>query len=110
MVWTQLGKKGNSKTAERLDLLERFLKIVAASQITVFVADLEFIGGAWFKALQKHRIPYAIRVRNNQFASLADGKRIKISALAEELTNQKPRRWQNVDLDGVPCTLGLVRK
>jgi hypothetical protein len=50
VVWTQLGKKGNSKTAERLDLLEWFLKIVAASQITVFLADREFIGGAWFKA------------------------------------------------------------
>jgi len=109
VVWRQLGKKGNSKTAERLDLLERFLKIMPASQITVFLADREFIGGAWFKALQKHRIPYVIRVRNNQFATLADGRRIKISALAEDLTNQKPRTWQNVDLDDVPCTLALKR-
>ena len=109
VVWRQLGKKGNSKTAERLDLLERFLKIVPASQITVFLADREFIGGTWFKALHKRRIPYAIRVRNNQFATLADGRRIKISGLAEDLTNQKPRTWQNLDLDGVPCRLALKR-
>lgn len=109
VVWTQLGKKGNSKTGERLDLLDRFLKIIPASQITVFLADREFIGKSWFKALQKRRIPYAIRVRNNQFVTLAEGKRVKISALGKDLTNQKPRTWQNVDLDGVPCSLSLKR-
>jgi len=109
IVWTQLGKKGNSKTSERLDLLERFLKIVPASQITVFLADREFIGKTWFKALQKSRISYAIRVRNNQFVTLADGKRIKISELAKGLTNQKSRHWKDVDLDGVPCALSLKR-
>ena len=109
IVWTQLGKKGNSKTEERLDLLERFLKIVPAAQIAVFLADREFIGKTWFKALQKRNIPYAIRVRNNQFATLADGKRIKISALVKDLKNQKPRTWSNIDLDGVPCALSLKR-
>lgn len=109
IVWAQLGKKGNSKTEERLDLLERFLKIVPASQITVFLADREFIGKTWFKALQKRRIPYAIRVRNNQLITLADGKRIKISDLAQTLTNQKSRHWKDVDLDGVPCALSLKR-
>ena len=109
VVWTQLGKKGNSKTSERVDLLERFLKIVPASQIAVFLADREFIGKAWFKVLQKHHIPYAIRVRNNQFVTLADGRRIKISALAKDLTEKKPRHWQEVDLDGVPCALWLKR-
>lgn len=107
VVWKQLGKKGNSKTDERLDVLERFLKIVPASQITVFLADREFIGKTWFKALQKRRIPYAIRVRNNQFVTLTDGKRIKIAALAKDLKNQKPRTWTNINLDDVPCALSL---
>lgn len=109
VVWKQLGKKGNSKTGERLDLLERFLKIVPGSQIDVFLADREFIGTTWFKALQKRRIPYAIRVRNNQFVTLTDGRRIKISALAKDLTSQKPHTWQNAGLDGVPCALSLKR-
>lgn len=109
VVWKQLGKKGNSKTDERLDLLELFLKIVPASQVEVFLADREFIGKTWFKALQKRGIPYAIRVRNNQFATLADGNRIKISALASALKNQKPRTWFDIALDGVPCALSLKR-
>jgi len=109
VVWRQLGKKGNRKTAARLDRLERLLTIVAAAQITVLLADREFIGGAGFKALQQRRIPYAIGVRNNQLASLADGRRIKIAAVAADLTNQKPCTWQNVELDGVPCSLALKR-
>ena len=109
VVWKQLGKKGNSKTDERIDLLERFLKIVLASQIEVFLADREFIGKTWFKTLQKKQIPYAIRVRNNQFATLADGNRIKISDLAKSLKNQKPRTWPDITLDGVPCALSLKR-
>lgn len=109
VVWKQLGKKGNSKTDERVDLLERFLKIVLASQIEVFLADREFIGKTWFKTLQKSKIPYAVRVRNNQFATLADGKRIKISDLAKSLKNQKPRTWHDITLDGVPCALSLKR-
>lgn len=107
IVWKQLGKKGNSKTDERIDLLERLLKIISASQIEVFLADREFIGKTWFKTLQKKQIPYVIRVRNNQFATRADGKRIKISALADELKNQKPRTWPDITLDGVPCALSL---
>lgn len=109
VVWTQLGKKGNSKTSERVDLLTRFLKIVPASQIAVFWADREFIGKAWFKVLQQHRIPDAMRVRNNQLVTLADGRRSKISALAQDLAGQKPRQWQDVDLDGVSCALSLKR-
>lgn len=109
VVWAQLNKKGNSKTEERLDLLERFLRIVPASRITVLLADREFIGTAWFKALQRHGIPYAIRVRNNQFVVLADDRRIRISVLAKTLRNQKPCSWNGVALDGVPCTLSLKR-
>ncbi len=109
VMWTQLGKKGNSKTPERVDLLKKFLEIVPAHKITVFLADREFIGKTWFKTLQEQKIPYAIRVRNNQFVTFSDGRRIKISALAKELTNEKPRTWKNVELDGVPCTLSLKR-
>lgn len=109
IVWTQLGKKGNSKTPERLDLLERFLELVPARQIKVFLADREFIGKSWFIALQKRKIPYAIRVRNNQFVTLPEGDRIKISALAKRLIRQKSQTWPDVELDGVPCSLSLKR-
>jgi hypothetical protein len=109
VVWTQLGKQGNSKTGAPLDLLARFLTIVPAAQITVFLADREFIGQAWFKAWQHRRIPDAIGVRHNQLVQLAAGPRIHIAELTQGLTTHKPGQWQKVARDGVPGTLSMKR-
>jgi hypothetical protein len=109
VVWEQLGKKGNSKTKERVDLLERFLHIIPAKRITVFLADREFIGKGWFETLQNLGIPYVIRVRANQFVTLPDGHEIKISALAKTLKHQRPQTWPKILLGGVPCSLSLKR-
>ena len=109
IVWAQLGKKGNSRTSERLDLLERFLKLIPACQIKVFLADREFIGKSWFTALQRQGVPYAIRIRNNQFVTLSDGGRVKISELAKQLTRQRTQAWPCVELDGVSCSLSLKK-
>ena len=48
LMWTQLDKKGNSDTTERLAFVDRCLQLVSAAQIEVIVADREFIGQAWF--------------------------------------------------------------
>jgi hypothetical protein len=48
-------------------------------------------------------------VRNHQFVTLVDGKRIQIAEVAKGLTNHKPGQWQNVNLDGILCTLSLKR-
>ena len=109
IVWSQLGRKGNSGTSERLDLLERFLELVPAHRIKVLLADREFIGKGWFAALQDRGVPYAIRIRNNQFMTMTDNSRIKVSTLARRLTRQKVRAWPGVELDGVRCSLSLKR-
>ena len=109
VVWAQLGKKGNSGTAERLDLLERFLELVPAHRIKVLLADREFIGKSWFSALQDQGVPYAIRIRNNQFVTTEDGSRIQASTLAKRLTRQRTQVWPGVELDGVRCSLSLKR-
>jgi hypothetical protein len=109
VVWAQLGQQGNRQTGERLALLERFLKSIPAAPITVFLAGREFLGRAWLEALPKRRIPYAMRVRNNQFVTLAGGRPMKLAALAQERIQPKPRTWTGVDLEGVSCTFSLKR-
>jgi hypothetical protein len=109
VAWEQLGKKGNSKTKERVALLARFLRIIPAERITVFLADREFIGAVWFETLQNLNIPYAIRVRENQFVVLPDGQEIKISALAKTAVRQRPKTWPKITLGGVECSLSLKR-
>ena len=64
-MFMELDKAGNSNTAERLDLLEKFNKIFGFKRIKSLAADREFIGTKWFKELHKHNIPYFIRVKEN---------------------------------------------
>lgn len=65
VVWSLLGKAGNSNRAERSTLLERFLKLVEPKKITAVVADREFIGRGWFKDLKAAGLPFYIRIKHN---------------------------------------------
>ena len=65
IVWSLLDKRGNSSTDERIELLQSFLRLVKAQEISFFLADREFIGDTWFSYLDKRKIGFAIRVRNN---------------------------------------------
>ena len=104
-----MATKGNSKTSERLDLPEHFLKLVPACQIKVFLADREFIGKSWFTASRRQGVLYAIHIRNNQFVTLFDGGRVRISELAKQLTQRKTQAWPYVEPDGVSCSLFLKK-
>jgi hypothetical protein len=70
VVWTLLPKAGNSNTTERIELLERFLRVVEAKDVEAFLADREFVGHDWFAYLSGKRIPFHIRVRQD---ALCDG-------------------------------------
>ena len=65
LLFVALDKVGNSNTAERNDLLEEFNEIFGFNRIKSLVADREFIGQKWFQILNKNKIPYFIRVKEN---------------------------------------------
>ena len=65
LMWTSLDKKGNSSTAERIALLERFLKHFAVEQIDCLTADREFRGYDWLAYLIKRGIRFRLRIPNN---------------------------------------------
>jgi len=65
VYWTCLDKRGNSNTAERIELLDAFISIFGQKRIKYFLADREFVGEEWFKYLSKKKIPFFIRVREN---------------------------------------------
>ncbi|MGL5263044.1 MAG: IS4 family transposase [Candidatus Rhabdochlamydia sp.] len=88
LVWISLGRAGNSKTADRIELLK---KVINEIEIKSLTADREFIGEEWFKFLLQANIPIYIRIkkdtqvvrRNNDytislkdlFAKLKQGKK-----------------------------------
>ena len=59
------GKAGNSNTAERIQILERFIKIFGAQSCRNLFADREFAGRDFLKWLEENNIQYCIRLKSN---------------------------------------------
>jgi hypothetical protein len=75
LVWTMLEKKGNSNTAERMDLLDRFEADFPGVQVKYLTADREFIGKEWFTYLMlSPHMPMLIRIKENFLISSASGQ------------------------------------
>jgi len=65
VYWSFLDKKGNSNTAERIALMDKFLATFGRDCIACLTADREFIGHKWFTYLRKEKIMFRIRIRQN---------------------------------------------
>jgi hypothetical protein len=65
LLWTMLGKKkGNSNSAERMDLLDRFQALFPDGSIAYLTGDREFIGKPWLSYLMMEKpIPFRLRIR-----------------------------------------------
>jgi len=86
LIWTLLEHGGASETGQRIALMERYLRLFGASSIEALLADREFIrcpaddcaaigerGTEWMKFLNKNKIPFAIRLKENMQIRLEDG-------------------------------------
>lgn len=68
-------KQGNSDHLDRIDLLEMFVETFGTEVIEVLLGDREFIGSLWVQYLNKHKIPYVMRLKENgQHISNCRGK------------------------------------
>ncbi len=65
LLWTVLEKKGCCNTQERIELLEKYLKLFGRDSIGFVTADREFIGRDWFRYLRQEKIPWRIRIKEN---------------------------------------------
>jgi hypothetical protein len=90
-VWVTLSKQGNSNTAERIALMDRFIDIFGTESIQFLTADREFIGHQWFDYLIKMGIHFRIRIRDNFQVSNARGKLVTVKTLFRDL---KPGKFK----------------
>ena len=65
LLFRLLPKRGNSNTKERIELMERYIRLFGESSIDCLVADREFVGQHWIGWLNDNRIRYHIRIREN---------------------------------------------
>lgn len=92
VFWSVLDKPGNSDTAERAALMERFLKVFGAARIEALLADREFVGEDWFRWLQKHGIPFHQRLRRNTLVPNGWNRMMRLDVLFGSLKPGDCRR------------------
>lgn len=89
LVWMMLEKKGNSHTAERIELMERFYELFPTVSVRCLTTDREFVGGGWLSYLLlapdwKLKTPFRLRIRDAEL--LGDGhRRLKVRVVFAHL-------------------------
>lgn len=74
LLWTDLGRDGNSNTKQRIRLMRRFLSAIGRERIGCLVADREFVGEDWFRWLLTERLPFVLRLRENMKTTPWEGR------------------------------------
>jgi hypothetical protein len=109
LFWIDLGHKGNSNSAQRIELVQRFLDLFGAERIRALTADREFVGKDWFLWLQKARIPFVLRIRDNFQVSAASGRQVDVRNCFRNLRLHESRLLGVRNICGVPLLLGGLR-
>lgn len=65
ILWQALPRCANSTTAERINLLNRFIKLFGKDKIIDLCADREFYGEEWISYLIENNLYFTIRFKQN---------------------------------------------
>jgi hypothetical protein len=74
IYWELLDKRGNSDTAERVALLQKFISQFGKGCIAGVLADREFVGTDWFAWLLEEEISFCIRIKKNLLTTNSRGQ------------------------------------
>lgn len=85
LIWTLLPTAGNSNTKARTELLDRLRKAFPDLKIASVMGDREFIGDAWMAYLSARKIPFVLRLRENQHVVRAGYDTWTIADIARRL-------------------------
>jgi Transposase DDE domain len=85
IYWTLLDKAGSSNSREQEQLITRFTKDFGKNKIAGILGDREFSNGAFFKWLNKKRLPFYIRIKEDSIARIGKKKLFKVKKLFTQL-------------------------
>lgn len=95
-------KQGNSSYFERIELIERFIKVFGQSRIDCILGDREFVGKCWIMWLRRMRLSYVMRLPElSTHISDQEGDSCKAAALFKGLRKGGKRSIGY-------CTIGKV--
>ena len=85
LLWMLLPTAGNSNTSERTELLDRLRAAFPDIKIAALMGDREFIGDAWMAFLHREKIPFILRLRENQYVLREGYAAVSIALIAKHL-------------------------
>jgi len=91
LLWTVLGRAGNSSTKCRTALLKRFFRIFGTDKIAELTGDREFVGEDWMGFLLDHNIPFILRLRED-FIITWEGRQYTLYSLLRRLRKGRGSR------------------
>ena len=91
IYWELLDKKGNSHTAERIALLQKFINRFGKECVAGLLADREFIGEDWFEWLLTEKISFYIRIKKNLLTTNSRGAPAHVKELFYGLRRNEER-------------------
>jgi len=98
LFWELLdNKSGNSAVSDRLDALTKAVELIGLHRIGLLVADREFVGAEWVKALTERKIPFCLRLPRTHPVRLPNGEVWRVDDL---LMAKKERFYQRILVDG----------
>ena len=111
LLFRLLPKRGNSNTKERIELMERYIRLFGESTIDCLVADREFVGQHWIGWLNDNRIRYHIRIRENFWVhNPHNGNDFKAFWVFQDLKVSESKHLQGIYLvNGQYCYLSAAR-
>jgi len=113
LIWMVLPAAGNSSTSERSELLDRLHAAFPNMKIAALMGDREFIGDAWMAFLHREKIPFILRLRENQYVLREGYAAVPISLIAQHLKVRekmivKGRCWLGCQTETLSAAVRLV--
>ena len=107
LMFKMLNKRGNSSTDERIELIKQYDSWFGLDSVDCLLADREFVGENWIEFLNRNKIRYYIRIRNNfKIYSYQNQKTIPVFWLFNHLKNGTFHNYQKlVNLHNQDCYL-----
>jgi len=112
VVWLVLPCGGNSRTDDRIALLEIFIDLFGAHQIELLLGDREFGGIRWLAFLKRQHLKFQMRLRKNTLVRNGRGKLVQAwrlfaaTRVDQMLVIHEARRMWGTDLFLSGCYLG----
>ena len=91
IYWSMVYTKGNSNTATRIELIDRFIRHFGTECVAGLLCDREFVGKEWFEYLKRVKMAFYIRIKANALVTNSRGQTVNVRMLFLGLKQRQER-------------------